>query len=739
MEFYKKLKLWQQITIPIVLINTFLFVAAGNGWFGTRYDRGIPTAKSRPFTRETANKTGSKQILFGDLHVHTTFSIDAFTLSLPIMSGEGAHPPADACDFARFCSALDFWSINDHAEALTPYHWKETKESIRQCNAISGDESNPDMVSFLGWEWTQVGTTRDNHYGHKNVILLETEEDKVPKRAIASLAPEGSPITVISEPPGLAGRALTALFGPGDMGPYHDFALYLADQAARVKCNNSLNVHKLPDDCLEGTVNPDQLFEKLNQWDTPSMVIPHGTTWGFYTPMGTTFDKQLAGKMNDNKLQILFEIFSGHGNSDVYRPWRAAGFDAKGKDTCPEPGNGYLPSCWRAGEIILERCLKEKLPAAQCEKRAETARQNYVDAGIAGHLTVQGESPADWLNAGQCTDCYLPAFNYRPGNSAQYTLAITNFDKPGEPRRFKFGFMASSDNHFARPGTGYKEFSRRGMTESISKGVTETPLTLVIDNPDDSPIAESVKFDMINPAIDNLFFVEVERQGSFFTTGGLIAAHSAGRDRKSIWDAMKRREVYGTSGERMLLWFDLLNSTSGKRAMGSEVNMKRNPGFTVKAVGSLKQNPGCPDYASQSLSADRLQRLCKGECYNPTDTRNNITHIEIIRVLPQIRKDEPIDDLIQDPWRTFQCKPNQAGCQVSFTDNTFAGKRRDAVYYVRAIQESHDVVNGDQLACEYDSKGKCSRTRLCKVRSGDDCLAKKPELAWSSPIFINYR
>src|SRR5262245_16770379 len=78
--------------------------------------------------------TAPKQILFGDLHVHTTFSADAFVRSLPMLQGEGAHPPADACDFARFCSALDFWSINDHAEAISPQHWRETKQSIRECN-----------------------------------------------------------------------------------------------------------------------------------------------------------------------------------------------------------------------------------------------------------------------------------------------------------------------------------------------------------------------------------------------------------------------------------------------------------------------------------------------------------------------------------------------------------------------------------------------------------------------------
>ncbi len=41
-----------------------------------------------------AGARAAKQILFGDLHVHTTFSFDAFLASLPIGSGEGAHPAA---------------------------------------------------------------------------------------------------------------------------------------------------------------------------------------------------------------------------------------------------------------------------------------------------------------------------------------------------------------------------------------------------------------------------------------------------------------------------------------------------------------------------------------------------------------------------------------------------------------------------------------------------------------------
>ena len=134
----------------------------------------------------TGQKDRPSRILFGDLHVHTTFSPDAFIMSVPIMGGSGLRSPADACDFARYCSSLDFWSINDHAEGVTPRLWEETRKSIRECNALSGNPDNPDLVSFLGWEWSQVNTDPAGHYGHKNVIFLDTADEDVPARAIAA-------------------------------------------------------------------------------------------------------------------------------------------------------------------------------------------------------------------------------------------------------------------------------------------------------------------------------------------------------------------------------------------------------------------------------------------------------------------------------------------------------------------------------------------------------------------------
>ena len=131
----------------------------------------------------------------------------------------------------------------------------------------------------------------------------------------------------------------------------------------------------------------------------------------------------------------------------------------------------------------------------------------------------------------------MPAFNLRPGSSAQYVMAIRNFDKTdgGDPLRFRFGFMGSSDNHFARAGTGYKEVHRRGFTESRDWGQSET-LSAFGPAPRGEPVAQSKPFDRENTDLVAFQLFEMERQSSYFQTGGLIAAHSAGRDRGAIWD-----------------------------------------------------------------------------------------------------------------------------------------------------------------------------------------------------------
>ncbi len=734
--------------LAIAVVALGVVYGAGSGWFGSQDGPGTIVGAAVPAevvaaraaaVERAADGVGvprPKQILFGDFHVHTTISFDAFLTSLPSMGGEGAHPPADACDFARYCSALDFWSINDHAEGISPQAWSETVASIRQCNELAGDDGNPDLVSFLGWEWTQVGISPDDHYGHKNVVLPGLADDEIPARPIAA---GGQTLAVQESPPGVIPRGLMALAG-GD-SRLHTLAGYFAEREKTPRCDADANTRDLPADCLEVAETPADLFRKLDEWGLDSIVIPHGTTWGFYTPPGSTWAKQLAGDMHDEDRQTLLEVYSGHGDSEPYREWRAVRFDDDGNPYCPEPSEAYLPSCWRAGEIIEERCLDEGESEAICTARAAETRRLAAAAGAAGHLVVMGEDAAEWLDAGQCRDCDQPAFNYRPGGSAQYLLALGNFDEdPGNPRRFRMGFMSSSDNHYARPGTGYKELFRRGNTESSAiGGNSESPLRDFLRAPAEEPSAEPRDFDPANSDMMGFQLLEGERQASYFMTGGLIATHANGRDRASIWDAVKRREVYGTSGPRILLWFDLLNppgSRGGALPMGGEAAMDDAPIFQARAVGSFEQLPGCPDVTLGALPPDSIERLCKGECYHPSDQRRPITRIEVVRVRPQTRPDEDMSYLIDDPWKTFPCDESPDGCVVTFTDPEFAGQHRDTVYYVRAYEPPAPAINGAGVNCTFDDDGRCVEANLCS--GSGDCLAEHEPRAWSSPIFVDY-
>ena len=249
---------------------------------------------------------------------------------------------------------------------------------------------------------------------------------------------------------------------------YYDFISFIEEIGAVPLCPDGVPSNELPADCYESAATPAELFRKLDQWGFDAIVIPHGNTWGFYTPPGITWDKQLTAAQHDPRGRSLIEIYSGHGNSEEYRDWHEVVFDANGKPTCPPPTPNYLPSCWRAGEIIEARCHDAGIDAAECDDARGRGAPELRRRGHRRPSRGAGrDSAEDWLDSGQCRDCFLPAFNTRPGELGAVRARDHELRRRRASReRFRFGFIASSDNHSARPGTGYKEFDRHGNTEA---------------------------------------------------------------------------------------------------------------------------------------------------------------------------------------------------------------------------------------------------------------------------------
>jgi hypothetical protein len=683
-----------------------------------------------------------RQILFGDTHVHTTNSADAFMYSLPMMHGaSGAYPPAYACDYARFVSQLDFYFLTDHAESFTPRQWRDGIDSVQQCNRLAGDPANPDIAAFVGWEWTQVGGTAENHYGHHNVLFKDDSTDKLPARPIASV---GVGVATVAARSGSGKQSsLLGLLDPRHRDYYASYNDWVMQMAAVPACDPDTPSPDLPAECYETAATPGALFAKLDEWGFDNMVVPHGTTWGFYSPPNSNWRHQLTAENTDNNKTRLIEVYSGHGNSEQFRDFAVRELNNAGEWVCPEPQANYLPSCWQAGEIIRQRCLVEDNSADECEARAVEARHNFVQVdGIQGFMTVPGSTPEDWLDAGQARDIYLPAFNYRPQKSVQYGLAVQNHDDPENPLRYRWGFIGSTDTHSARAGHGFKQEQR--LNTSDVTGV-RSPFweTIFASSAVRSEYASrSLRADEIDPVSAKLFASEFERTTSFLNVGGLAAVHSEGRSRDAIWDAMKRREVYGTSGHRMLLWFDLLQADASL-PMGSSVNMDSVPRFRAKAIGSFKQLPGCPDYVVNALEKRHLQKMSQGECYHPSDERYIIERIEVIKIRPQAVAGEAIAPLIEDSWRVFECEPSADGCTIEFEDPDFASEGRDALYYVRALEEPIATINGGNLRTSFDENGQAVDTDICfgdyRVASDDDCHQNQSQRAWSSPIFVDYK
>jgi len=745
--------------VALTLMSSLVFTAGCSDDFSDPFAKQAVTQAILPAAMVKARienqKVQSQQagissdttILFGDTHVHTTYSFDAFTGSLPFMHGaDGAYPPASACDYARFVSQLDFYFLTDHAESYTPKIWRDQVASIQECAALT-QKTNPDLIPFIGFEWTQVGFSAQDHYGHHNVLFKDIESDKIPSRPIAAA---GVSTQGLRGPKGRINKMIY-LLDPTHANYYASLNNFNSEMQSTENCKKGIHSKQQTKECFDTAATPKELYKKLDQWGFDTLVIPHGTTWGSYTPPGASWSHQFENNNHNADKGRLIEIYSGHGTSEKYRNWQARIENADGTFTCPPPRSDYLPACWQAGEIIKKRCLDQGKAIEDCESRATLARQHHVNEGtVAAWWTVPGTVEDDWLDAAQARDVLMPAFNYRPKKSVQYGLALKHFDDTKEPLRNSWGFIGSTDTHSARAGHGFKQVHRKNDTDT--KGIRSEWLKKIFSKDrGDAQSANSVAIDNTQVLLDKVGFaiMENERRSSFLTLGGLAAVHAKERSRDGIWDAMKRKEVYGTTGHRMLLWFNLINSNEvnkrGQRnmPMGSLVEQTHNPKFSVTAVGSFKQIDGCPDAVFNLMDKKRADKLSNGECYYPSDKRYHIERIEITRIRPQQFKDENVDPLIEDKWKVYTCPKNSSTCVFEFEDTDFKKGERDALYYARIFEQPIATINGGNLRTSFDKKGNPVSVNPChgdyRVPLEDECTVMAPQRAWSSPIFVNYK
>jgi len=722
----KKILLTLGAVLGILLLVLALGWLIGSGVLFDDSPQPSPTSVARPLILsddavavgdDAKAKDPAAQILFGDLHVHTSYSLDAAIFAIPAIKGTRYVTPADACDFARYCSALDFWSINDHAEGIAPWQWQDTQKAVRECQAISDISASDNLVSFLGWEWTNQASGKvpvSEHYGHKNVIVSNLAAGEVPARPIA--AGSGSIWRILGQTPSVM-RGL-AILGTSrlNLEGYKTLLYHMESISQTPDCPVG-PVRELPLNCYESAATPTALFDKLDEWGFDALVIPHGLAWGTTNPIGADFNDQM--NQHNEKYQRLLEINSGHGSSEVYRD---IPMSQRGDTVCPVPVDGYTACCWQAGEIIRDRC--EANGAQDCKGRGDRTQQMYLAAlakGASGNAIrsiVPETRVDDWGQCDQLTDSFQPAFNYQARNTAQYMLTLGD-----EKKRYRPGFIGSSDNHTGRAGSGYKEVARYYMTDAKDKG----PRVIADGSALDQPAKQKT----------SLPFVEDERDAAnaFLFTGGLVAVHSRDQSREAIWEALQNRSVYATSGPRIGLWFDMVDGDGNTHTMGSEVIARDIPRFRVGATGSIKQTPGCPDYVENALGSERMQNLCRNECFYPSDEAYKIDRIEVVRVLPRSSLQENTADLIQDPWRVFDCSEQGSHCMAEFSDPDFLEGGREAAYYVRAIQESTETIHGDPARCEDDN---CTQTNYCVgIGEEEDCLSPAQHRAWSSPIYVS--
>ena len=408
---------------------------------------------------------GSKQVFWGDLHVHTAYSLDAYSFGT-------LATPAEAYAFARGSvitladgsrayleRPLDFAAVTDHAEWF---------DFMYLC-AEGGMEEHPDCKNLAENASPAKGIDLFRQYVVPTITLEEPQAV-----AMCQEAPDTCRRAWVSQWERVQQQAERAN-EPCEFTSFVGYEWSATHNYRHTHRNVIFATSNVPAEAFDYIRYPklQQLFDLLATHcrlrdGCDVITIPHNTNMGD----GTTFDVESE---TDRELSLrtrferLVEIYQEKGNSECLSPLGAT--DEKDCDY----------------EIWLTKQSRAVSRDSYTSEEWERMRSTYVRG-----LLKRG----------------IAAYQ-RSGDSFRNPLQL--------------GVIGSTDNHAATPGF-VTESEWHGPIFGI--GDIEATMTRIDWNP-----------------------------------GGLIAVRAEENTRASLFAAMKRREVYATSGPRIELNFEA--GTSG--------------------------------------------------------------------------------------------------------------------------------------------------------------------------------
>lgn len=559
---------------------------------------GEETLSAAADTRCDYYKPGEKNLYWGDLHVHTAVSLDAYAFGT-------LRSPADAFEFAKgehielfgreaqLERPLDFTAVTDHAEWMDLMYICTDPERADDlyCQNLTQQKKNAEISLQVFREY--VGSTIGQAEPQVTPVCA-ADPDRCAIAQANQWARSQEAANDANDP-----CSFTALIG---------YEWSATPNFAHTHRNIIFRSEHVTEEAIDYIRFPKvyELWEQLERQCRPEdgcdvVAIPHNTNMGD----GVSFDVETESEaqlMMRAKYERLVEIHQDKGNSECL-----PAFGETGEGDCDF-------------EIYLTEQARQKPREYFNEESWDRTRSSYVRS-----LLLRG----------------LAAYQAQP--------------ELGNP--LQLGIVGSTDNHTATPGFTDED---AWLGSVFGAGDLDLMMTRVDFNP-----------------------------------GGIVGVWAEENTRASIFDAIKRRETYGTSGPRIQVRFDAV--TDGRDVACDTIGS--DAGTTIPMGGEFNGSAAMPNFIVRA-KADR----------------DPLAQIEIIK---GEYSDGELKESVQSVWKT---EGNGRSACASWSDLDY-DPAAPAFWYARVKQVP--TKRWAQVRCELE--GRCDEF--------PEAEKMIQERAWSSPIW----